>query len=184
MIEQICTDFAISNNSWSIAILRYFNPVGAHASGQIGEHSNHEFNNLMPNICRVAMRGIEQLEVYGNDYPTVDGTGVRDYIHVMDLAEGHVRALAWLKNNTGAHVFNLGTGHGFSVLEIVKTFERVSGVSIPYKISPRRQGDLPVIYADTSKAEKELSWKAELGVEAMCKDAWNWQEHNPQGYID
>ena len=184
MIEQIYTDLAISNNSWGIAILRYFNPVGAHASGQIGEHSNDEFSNLMPNICRVAMRGIEQLEVYGNDYPTIDGTGVRDYIHVMDLAEGHVRALAWLKNNTGAHVFNLGTGHGFSVLEIVKTFEQVSGVSIPYKISPKRLGDLAVIYADTSKAEKELGWKAELGVQAMCKDAWNWQKQNPQGYVD
>lgn len=183
MIEQICTDLASANDSWSIAILRYFNPIGAHASGQIGENVNDVPSNLMPNICRVAVSGNEQLEVYGNDYPTIDGTGVRDYIHVMDLAEGHMRALAWLKNNTGAHVFNLGTGHGFSVLEIVKTFEQVSGVSIPYKISPRRLGDLPVIYADTSKAEKELGWKAELGIQAMCKDAWNWQVQNPQGYL-
>lgn len=184
MIEQIYTDLAISNSSWAIAILRYFNPVGAHASGQIGEHSNDEPSNLMPNICRVAMRGIEQLKVHGNDYPTIDGTGVRDYIHVMDLAEGHVRALAWLKNNMGTHVFNLGTGHGCSVLEIVKTFEQVSGISIPYKIFPRRRGDLPVIYADTSKAEKELGWKAKLDIQSMCIDAWNWQEQNPQGYLN
>ncbi len=184
MIEQICTDIAISNDSWSIAILRYFNPVGAHPSGQMGEHANDAPSNLMPNICRVAVNGNEQVEVFGNDYPTIDGTGIRDYIHVMDLAEGHVRALAWLKNNTGKHVFNLGAGHGFSVLEMIKTFEQVSGATIPYKISPRRLGDLPVIYADTSKAEKELGWKAELSIQAMCKDAWNWQVQNPQGYVD
>ena len=184
MIEQICTDIAISNDSWSIAILRYFNPVGAHPSGQMGEHANDAPSNLMPNICRVAVNGNEQVEVFGNDYPTIDGTGVRDYIHVMDLAEGHVSALAWLKNNTGTHVFNLGAGHGFSVLEMIKTFEQVSGATIPYKISPRRLGDLPVIYADTSKAEKELGWKAELSIQAMCKDAWNWQVQNPQGYVD
>jgi UDP-glucose 4-epimerase len=184
MVEQICNDLTRSNDLWSVAILRYFNPVGAHASGQIGEHTNGVPSNLMPNICRVAVREADELEIYGNDYSTVDGTGVRDYIHVMDLAEGHVRALAWIKNNTGAHVFNLGTGHGFSVLEIVKTFEQVSGVGIPYKISPRRLGDLPIIYADTTKAEKELGWKAELGIQAMCKDAWNWQEQNPQGYVN
>jgi len=184
MIEQICSDVAKSNGSWGIAILRYFNPVGAHASGQIGEHSNDEPSNLMPNICRVAMRDIEPLEIHGNDYSTIDGTGVRDYIHVMDLAEGHVSALAWLKNNTGTHVFNLGTGHGFSVLEMVKTFEQVSGVSIPYKISPRRRGDLPAIYAETSKVEKELGWKAKFGIQSMCKDAWNWQKQNPQGYLN
>lgn len=184
MIEQICTDLASANDSWSIAILRYFNPVGAHASGQIGENVIDVPSNLMPNICRVVVSCNEQLEIYGNDYPTIDGTGIRDYIHVMDLAEGHVRALDWLKNNTGAHVFNLGTGCGFSVLEMVKTFEQVSGVTVPYKISPRRAGDLPVIYADTSKAEKELAWKAELGIQAMCKDAWNWLEQNPQGYLD
>ncbi len=184
MIEQILMDTASANKSWSIALLRYFNPIGAHTSGQIGESANDVTSNLMPNICRVAEGSKKQLEVYGNDYPTIDGTGIRDYIHVMDLAEGHVRALEWLKNNTGAHVFNLGTGRGFSVLEIVKKFEQVSGVSIPYKISQRRLGDLPVIYADTSKAEKELGWKSELGIQAMCKDAWNWQEQNPLGYRD
>lgn len=182
MIEEIYTELALSNHSWSIALLRYFNPVGAHESGAIGESPIGVPNNLMPNICHVAARRLEQLEVFGNDYPTKDGTGVRDYIHVMDLAEGHVCALAWLQNKSGAHVFNLGTGQGYSVLEMVSAFEHTSGLAIPYKISPRRAGDLAAIYANPNKAQDTLGWKAERGLVAMCQDAWNWQQQNPHGY--
>jgi UDP-glucose 4-epimerase len=182
MIEQIYTDLAISGDCWGIALLRYFNPVGAHESGAIGESSIGAPDNLMPNICHVAARKLEQLEVFGGDYPTTDGTGVRDYIHVMDLAEGHVCALAWLKNKSGAHVFNLGTGQGYSVLEMVSSFEHTSGLTIPYKISPRRAGDLAAIYANPNKAQDTLGWKAERDLVAMCRDAWNWQQQNPHGY--
>jgi UDP-glucose 4-epimerase len=184
MIEHIYTDLAISNDCWAVAILRYFNPAGAHESGAIGESSVGAPNSLMPNICNVATRKLEQLEVFGDDYSTKDGTGVRDYIHVMDLAEGHVCALAWLQNKSGAHVFNLGTGQGYSVLEMVSAFEHTSGLAIPYKISPRRTGDLAEIYANPDKAQDALDWKAERGLVTMCQDAWNWQKKNPQGYLD
>jgi UDP-glucose 4-epimerase len=184
MIEHIYTDLAISKDCWGIAILRYFNPIGAHESGEIGEGSVGTPNNLMPNICHVATQELAQLEVFGDDYSTKDGTGVRDYIHVMDLAEGHVCALAWLQNKSGAHVFNLGTGQGYSVLEMVSAFEQTSGLAIPYKISPRRAGDLAEIYANPNKAQDALGWKAERGLVAMCQDAWNWQKKNPHGYLD
>jgi UDP-glucose 4-epimerase len=184
MVEKICSDLATSFPCWAIALLRYFNPVGAHVSGLIGEHVNGAPSNLMPNICRVAMREIEQLGVFGNDYQTPDGSAVRDYIHVMDLAEGHLRALAWLKNNIGTHTFNLGTGAGSSVLEMVKAFEDASGVTVPYEVSPRRLGDLPIAYADSSKAQRVLGWKANRDIKSMCQDAWNWQKLNPFGYSD
>jgi UDP-glucose 4-epimerase len=184
MVEQIYTDLAVSDKAWQIALLRYFNPVGAHGSGLIGEDPSDIPNNLMPYISQVAVGRRERLTVFGNDYPTVDGTGVRDYIHVMDLAEGHVKALAWLQNHTGAHVFNLGTGRGYSVLEVVKAFETASGRPVPYRFSPRRAGDVAAVYADAMKAEQELKWKASRGIEAMCRDAWNWQQQNPMGYPD
>jgi UDP-glucose 4-epimerase len=184
MVEQIYADLAESDKAWRIALLRYFNPVGAHPSGAIGEDPNGIPNNLMPYISQVAVGAREQLTVFGNDYHTVDGTGVRDYIHVMDLAEGHVKALDWLQKHTGAHAFNLGTGRGYSVLEMVRAFELASGRSVPYRFSPRRSGDVGAVYADATKAEKELGWKAVRGIEAMCKDAWTWQKQNPMGYPD
>ena len=182
MVEQIYTDLANSDRGWRIALLRYFNPVGAHISGTMGEDPSGIPSNLMPYISQVAVGRREQLTVFGNDYPTVDGTGVRDYIHVMDLAEGHVQALAWLQNQTGAHVFNLGTGRGYSVLEMVRAFERTSGRSVSYRISPRRAGDVAEVYADSAKAERELDWKAVRDIEVMCRDTWNWQKQNPLGY--
>lgn len=182
MVEQIYTDLAISDGAWRIALLRYFNPVGAHGSGTMGEDPSGIPNNLMPYISQVAVGRREQLTVFGNDYPTVDGTGVRDYIHVMDLAEGHVKALAWLQNQTGAHVFNLGTGRGYSVLEVIKAFELASGCSVTYRIAPRRVGDIAEVYADPAKAERELGWKAERDIGDMCRDTWNWQKQNPLGY--
>lgn len=182
MVEQIYADLADSDSAWRIALLRYFNPVGAHSSGTMGEDPNGIPNNLMPYISQVAVGRREFLSVWGNDYPTPDGTGVRDYIHVMDLAEGHVQALAWLQNQTGAHVFNLGTGRGYSVLETVKAFELASGCPVPYRISPRRAGDVAQVYADPAKAECELGWKAKRGIDVMCQDAWKWQRQNPQGY--
>lgn len=184
IVEQIYTDLANSDQTWRIALLRYFNPVGAHVSGTMGEDPSGLPNNLMPFISQVAVGRREQLTVFGNDYPTVDGTGVRDYIHVMDLAEGHVRALSWLQNQTGAHIFNLGTGCGYSVLEMVRAFELASNRTIPYRISPRRAGDVAEVYADAAKAERVLGWKAVRDVEAMCRDTWNWQEQNPLGYPD
>lgn len=184
MVEQIYSDLAVSDAGWRIALLRYFNPVGAHESGTIGEDPNGPPNNLMPFVSQVAVGRREQLSVFGNDYATIDGTGVRDYIHVMDLAQGHVRAFAWLQNKTGAHVFNLGTGRGYSVLEMVKAFEQASGRSVPYKISPRRPGDVAQVYADPAKAESELGWKAARDIDVMCQDAWNWQKNNPAGYAD
>lgn len=184
MVEQIYTDLTHANGTWRIALLRYFNPVGAHISGTIGEDPGGIPNNLMPYISQVAVGRREQLTVFGNDYPTVDGTGVRDYIHVMDLAEGHVKALAWLQNQSGVHVFNLGTGQGYSVLEMVKAFELASECSVPYRIAPRRAGDIAEVYADSAKAERELDWKAGRDIDDMCRDTWKWQKQNPLGYPD
>ncbi len=184
MVEQIYQDLAVSNENWKIGLLRYFNPVGAHPSGTIGEDPNGIPNNLMPNVCQVAVGRRDELKVFGDDYPTHDGTGVRDYIHVMDLAQGHLDALQWLKNNQGAHVFNLGTGQGYSVLDLVKAFEKASGNAVPYKIHPRRSGDTATVFADSSKAQTVLGWKATHDIDAMCEDAWRWQSENPDGYPD
>ena len=182
MVEQIYTDLAKSNSRWKIALLRYFNPVGAHESGEIGEDPNDIPNNLMPYISQVAVGRREKLTVFGDDYATVDGTGVRDYIHVVDLAQGHVKALVWLQNQIGAHIFNLGTGRGYSVLEVVKAFESASNSVVPYQISPRRAGDVAEVYADCRKAENKFGWKAERDINTMCQDTWHWQEKNPLGY--
>lgn len=181
-IEYILKDLHHSNPNWNIALLRYFNPVGAHESGLIGEDPNDIPNNLMPYVSQVAVGKLERLSVFGDDYPTTDGTGVRDYIHVVDLATGHLKALEKLKSEPGLVVYNLGTGHGSSVLEMVRAFEQASGRKVPYSITPRRPGDIAACYADPSKAEKELGWKAERGIEEMCRDAWKWQSHNPNGY--
>ena len=182
MIEQILTDLHTADASWNIVLLRYFNPIGAHSSGLIGENPNGIPNNLMPYITQVAVGKIEKLHVFGNDYNTPDGTGVRDYIHVVDLARGHVAALKAVENNIGVGVYNLGTGKGYSVLEIIKTFEQVNGVKIPYVIAPRRPGDIGISYSSPSKAAVELGWKAEYGIEDMVRDSWNWQKKNPNGY--
>lgn len=172
MIEQILQDVSIADKEFSISILRYFNPIGAHESGLIGEVPNGIPNNIMPYIMGVAKGKYEQLTVYGNDYPTPDGTGVRDYIHVVDLAKGHLKALDKIRKEQGVKIYNLGTGKGYSVLELVKTFEKVNNVKVNYKIGARRPGDIPACYADPTKAEKELGWKAEKGIEEMCKDGW------------
>ncbi|WP_174614878.1 UDP-glucose 4-epimerase GalE [Virgibacillus ihumii] len=182
MIEKILMDVAAVNDNWNISLLRYFNPVGAHSSGKIGEDPNGTPNNLMPFITQVAVGKLDELKVFGNDYDTTDGTGVRDYIHVVDLANGHLKALEQIEKNDGLEIFNLGTGRGYSVLEVVDAFEKASGKDIPYKIVERRPGDIATCYADPSKALKELDWKAEKGIYDMCKDAWNWQENNPNGY--
>lgn len=182
MIEEIFKDLYVSDNDWSISLLRYFNPIGAHESGNIGEDPNGTPNNLMPYITQVAVGKLKELRVFGNDYPTKDGTGVRDYIHVVDLAKGHLKALEKLNNNHGVHAYNLGTGRGYSVLEVISAFERASGMSVPYKIVEPRPGDISCCYADTSKAKVELGWYAQKGIEEMCKDAWNWQLKNPNGY--
>ncbi|WP_417910075.1 UDP-glucose 4-epimerase GalE [Candidatus Electronema sp. PJ] len=182
MIEDILRDLHQSDPEWNIALLRYFNPVGAHESGVIGEDPNGVPNNLMPYISQVAVGKLQQLSVFGNDYPTPDGTGVRDYIHVVDLAKGHLCALEKLQQQPGAFACNLGTGQGYSVLEMIAAFERVSGQKINYTIAPRRQGDIACAYADPSFAARELGWKAERGLDVMCRDTWNWQSKNPQGY--
>lgn len=182
MIEEILRDLFVADNSWSIALLRYFNPIGAHESGRIGEDPSGIPNNLMPYITQVAVGKLKELQVFGNDYPTVDGSGVRDYIHVVDLALGHLKALERVLSAQGVDAFNLGTGTGYSVLEIVAAFEKAAGVNIPYKIVERRPGDVAVCYADPSKAKNELGWTAEKGIEDMCKDSWRWQEKNPNGY--
>lgn len=182
MIEEILKDLYVSDNSWSIALLRYFNPIGAHPSGRIGEAPNGIPNNIMPFITQVAVGKLKELHVFGNDYPTIDGTGVRDYIHIVDLAIGHVKALEKIMNITGVEVYNLGTGRGYSVLELISTFERVTGVKIPFKIAGRRRGDVAISYADPTKAKRELGWVATRGIEEMCRDAWNWQLNNPNGY--
>jgi len=182
MVEDMLCDVAASDPRWRIAILRYFNPVGAHESGQIGEDPNGIPNNLLPYIAQVAVGKLPELAVFGNDYPTTDGTGVRDYIHVVDLAAGHLRALEALQNLSGAHVWNLGTGQGYSVLEMVRAFEAASGKPVPYRIASRRPGDISTCYADPAKAERELGWKARLGLNEMMRDAWRWQSMNPAGY--
>ncbi len=184
MIEIILRDLFTSDKDWAIALLRYFNPIGAHESGRIGEDPNGIPNNLMPYITQVAIGKRECLSVYGNDYDTPDGTGVRDYIHVVDLALGHVKALAKVLGGTGLDIYNLGTGTGYSVLDVVKAFEKASGVKINYKIVERRPGDIATCYSDPSKAATELGWKAERGIEEMCADSWRWQSTNPNGYPD
>lgn len=181
-IEEILRDLSQANDKWNIALLRYFNPVGAHESGLIGEDPNDIPNNLMPYISQVAVGKLSQLSVFGDDYATEDGTGVRDYIHVVDLALGHLKALEKLNENPGIITYNLGTGIGYSVLDVVKTFEKASGQSIPYKIVDRRPGDAAICYANVDKAEKELNWKTERNLEDMCRDAWHWQSKNPDGY--
>lgn len=182
MQERILTDIWRSDNEWQVMLLRYFNPIGAHESGTIGEDPNGIPNNLMPYITQVAAGRLEQLGVFGDDYPTHDGTGVRDYIHVVDLAKGHVKAIEYAGNHKGCEVFNLGTGTGYSVLDIVKAFEKVNGVKIPYVIKPRRAGDVAECFANADKAEKILGWKAEKNLDDMCYDSWNWQSHNINGY--
>ncbi len=184
MIEIILSDLFKSDNEWSISLLRYFNPIGAHESGRIGEDPNGIPNNLMPYITQVAIGKRECLSVYGDDYDTPDGTGVRDYIHVVDLALGHVKALARVLSKSGLDVYNLGTGTGYSVLDVVKAFEKASGVKINYKIVERRPGDIATCYSDPSKAYNELGWKAERDLEKMCADSWKWQSTNPTGYPD
>lgn len=181
-VEYLLKDLHTSDTAWNVALLRYFNPVGAHESGMIGEDPGGEPNNLMPYITQVAVGKLDKLRVFGNDYPTRDGTGERDYIHVVDLAIGHLKALEKLSENPGLVVYNLGTGSGSTVLELVQTFEEVNGVPIPYEIAPRRDGDAATCYADPSKAEKELDWKAKRGLKEMCRDSWNWQKKNPGGY--
>lgn len=182
MMEQILTDTAAANPDMSIVILRYFNPIGAHESGRIGEDPNGIPNNLMPFITQVAAGRLPELGVFGDDYKTHDGTGVRDYIHVVDLAKGHVKAIDYSGSHKGVEIVNLGTGTGYSVLDIVKAFEKVNNINIPYTIKPRRPGDIDECFADASKAAKLLNWKAEKSLEDMCFDSWNWQSHNINGY--
>ena len=182
MCEEILRDVAKADKEWSVVLLRYFNPVGAHPSGLIGEHPNGIPNNLMPFISQTAIGKREKLSVFGNDYPTPDGTGVRDYIHVVDLAKGHVAAMDYLCSHTGEAVFNLGTGNGYSVLDMVKAFEKANGVKVPYVIAPRRSGDVAVCYADPAKSAEVLGWHAQYNLEDMCRDTWHWQSMNPNGY--
>lgn len=184
MLEQILMDMQRADNEWNIILLRYFNPIGAHPSGLIGENPNGIPNNLMPYITQVAVGKLEKLGVFGEDYDTPDGTGVRDYIHVVDLATGHVKALQKIQENAGLCVYNLGTGIGYSVLDIVKNFEEATGVKIPYEIRPRRTGDIAINYADASKAKRELGWVAIHDIKDMCADSWRWQSMNPNGYDD
>ena len=184
IIEGILQDLYSSDSSWSISILRYFNPIGAHPSGKIGENPKGIPNNLMPYITQVACGRIEELPVYGSDYPTHDGTGVRDYIHVMDLSDGHLKALEYVDGKTGVFIHNLGTGKGYSVFDIISAFERATGVKIPYTAAPRRAGDAAVCYSDVEKSKKELGFAAKYDIEEMCRDSWNWQRNNPNGYED
>ncbi len=181
MQERILKDLYAADNTWNIALLRYFNPVGAHPSGRIGEDPKGIPNNLMPYVAQVASGKLQKIGVFGNDYPTPDGTGVRDYIHVVDLARGHVAAIQKL-NTPGVHIYNLGTGKGYSVLDMIHAFEKACGKKLPYEIKPRRAGDVPACYASSKKAEKDLGWKAEYDLEDMCRDQWNWQKNNPNGY--
>lgn len=182
MLEQILSDMQKADPEWNVILLRYFNPIGAHKSGLIGENPNGIPNNLMPYITQVAVGKLKELGVFGNDYDTPDGTGVRDYIHVVDLANGHVKALDKLKQNVGLGIYNLGTGTGYSVLDIVKNFGAATGIEIPYAIKPRRPGDIATCYSDATKAKNELGWTAQYGIKEMCADAWNWQKNNPNGY--
>lgn len=182
MLEQILSDMHTSDPSWNVVILRYFNPIGAHKSGLIGEDPSGIPNNLMPYVTQVAVGKRPELGVFGNDYNTHDGTGVRDYIHVVDLAVGHVKALRMIEGNAGLKIYNLGTGTGYSVLDIVHNFEDATGVPVPYSIKPRRPGDIDIYYASPKKARDELGWEAQYGVKEMCEDSWRWQKMNPNGY--
>ncbi|MCR4749715.1 MAG: UDP-glucose 4-epimerase GalE [Lachnospiraceae bacterium] len=184
MIEQILTDTCFADKEWNVVLLRYFNPIGAHESGTIGENPNGIPNNLMPYVTQVAVGRLKELGIFGDDYDTPDGTGVRDYIHVVDLADGHVKALKKLEPGSGLSIYNLGTGQGYSVLDIVRNFEEATGVKIPYVIKERRAGDIAECYADSSKAFRELGWKAKKGIKEMCADSWRWQKNNPNGYAD
>lgn len=184
MIEQILTDLHKADPEWGVVLLRYFNPIGAHESGLIGEDPKGIPNNLLPYVAQVAVGRLEKLGVFGNDYDTPDGTGVRDYIHVMDLARGHVMALKCFEGEKNVDIYNLGTGRGCSVLEVIRAFEQASGKKIPYEIKPRRAGDIACTYCDPSKAEAELGWKAEYDINDMCRDTWRWQSMNPDGYKD
>ena len=180
--EQILRDCVVADPSWSVVLLRYFNPIGAHPSGLIGEDPNGIPNNLVPYIAKVAVGKLEKVHVFGNDYPTPDGTGVRDYIHVVDLARGHVAAIKKLEQKPGLFICNLGTGHGYSVLDVINAFSKACGKEIPYVIDPRRPGDIAECWCDPSKAKRELGWEAQYGIEEMCAHSWNWQSHNPDGY--
>lgn len=182
MIEQILTDLAKSEKNWSIVLLRYFNPIGAHSSGRIGENPKGIPNNIMPYITQVAVGKLDSLSIYGDDYETVDGTGVRDYIHVVDLALGHIQALKYLEEHTGVEAINLGTGKGVSVIELIRAFEDASGIKIPYKIVGRRPGDIGTCFSDSGKAYEKLGWKTQFTLEDMCRDSWRWQSNNPTGY--
>lgn len=182
MLEEILQDLHASDPEWNVILLRYFNPIGAHKSGRIGENPKGIPNNLLPYITQVAVGKLEKLGVFGNDYDTLDGTCIRDYIHVVDLALGHVKAIEKIKENKGVHIYNLGTGNGYSVLEVIKAFEKASNRKVNYEFQPRRAGDIPKCYADASLAKKELNWVAKLGIEEMCIDSWRWQSQNPNGY--
>lgn len=184
MLEEVLKDVRHADPEWNVVLLRYFNPIGAHPSGRIGEDPNGIPNNLMPYITQVAVGKREELGVFGNDYDTPDGTGVRDYIHVCDLAAGHVCALKAIERNCGLAVYNLGTGHGYSVLDVVNAFEKANGIKIKYSIKPRRAGDIATCYCNPAKAKAELGWEAQYGIEEMCRDSWNWQKNNPNGYED
>ena len=184
MLEQILADIQKADNEWNVILLRYFNPIGAHKSGNIGENPNGIPNNLMPYITQVAVGKLPQLGIFGNDYDTPDGTGVRDYIHVVDLANGHVKALKKIEEKAGLKIYNLGTGQGYSVLDMVKNFEAATGVAIPYEIKERRPGDIATCYADAALAKEELGWEAQYGIKEMCEDSWRWQSNNPNGYDD
>ena len=182
MLEQILTDLHTADSEWNVVLLRYFNPIGAHKSGKIGENPKGIPNNLMPYITQVAVGKLKCLGVFGDDYDTPDGTGVRDYIHVVDLALGHVKAIKKLEAKEGVSIYNLGTGNGYSVLQMVKAMEKACGHEIPYEIKPRREGDIATCYADPSKAKRELGWEAQRGLDEMCEDSWRWQSQNPNGY--
>ena len=184
MLEQILTDLHVGDPEWNVILLRYFNPIGAHKSGLIGENPKGIPNNLLPYVAQVAVGKLKCLGVFGNDYDTPDGTGVRDYIHVVDLAIGHVKAIDKLKDKEGVSIYNLGTGVGYSVLQVVAAFEKACGKKIPYEIKPRRAGDIATCYSDASKAKRELGWVAERGLDEMCEDAWRWQSMNPNGFED
>ncbi|MEE0944850.1 MAG: UDP-glucose 4-epimerase GalE [Clostridia bacterium] len=182
MLENILTDVFKANDKWSVTLLRYFNPIGAHKSGTIGEDPKGIPNNLLPYVAQVAVGKLEKVHVFGNDYPTADGTGVRDYIHVVDLALGHLKAVEHKTGKAGVHIFNLGTGNGYSVLQVIKAFEKACGKEIPFQIDPRRPGDIAECYADATKALNELEWKAEREIAEMCEDSWRWQSMNPNGF--
>ncbi len=182
MLEQVLMDLHVADPEWNVVLLRYFNPIGAHESGLIGEDPKGIPNNLLPYIAQVAVGKLECLGVFGDDYDTPDGTGVRDYIHVVDLAKGHVKALKKIEDKSGVSIYNLGTGNGYSVLQVVQAFEKACGKKIPYAIKPRRAGDIATCYADAAKAKAELGWEAEFGIERMCEDSWRWQSKNPNGY--